>query len=69
MEEAPSAGPSKPCVDCAFAKPAEMSEERRMAGAILRSHLSEDQRALIGICLAGAVMATDSIVADYYTTK
>jgi len=39
MEEGASAGPSKPGVDCAFAKPEGMSAERRMAGAIVRSHL------------------------------
>jgi len=69
MEEASSGGPPKPCVDCAFANPEGMSEERRMAGAIVRSHLIGDKRALMGECLAGAVMATNSIVADYYMTK
>jgi len=46
-----------------------MSEERRMTEAIVRSNLIGDKRAVMGECLAGAVMATDSIAADYYTTK
>src|SRR6266403_856525 len=53
MEEASSAGPPKPGMDCAFAKPEGMSEERRMAGAILRSRLIGDKRALMGECLGG----------------
>ena len=40
-----------------------------MAGAIVRSHLIGDKRELMGECLAGAVMGTDSVAADYYTTK
>jgi hypothetical protein len=56
-------------MDCAFAKPEGMSEERRMAGAIVRGHLIGDKCTLMGECLAGAVMATDSVVANYYTTR